>query len=622
MLKPLAPIRPRAGRIAGGAWTTALLLTTALLPGHAPAQQGDAAPQPPPAPPAPTQPASGQPAAQPAAPLAGRNLIVITVDTTRADHISCYGNPGSAGLTPNLDRLAEDGILFLSAFSQTNCTNPSHASIFTGLYAIDAKIMNNQTSLPDFNPNVDTLPAAFQRAGYRTAGFPATPHASDTTLKLPGFDEPNHVLGEPKAGEMVDKALKWLDRPSDKPFFIWLHLFDPHMKYEAPEEFRQRFYTGDPTAGTAPPYKENEYFMRSPKVVPEQFGEVRDMAYPPAMYKAEVNYTDHELGRFVAGLKERGLYDKTGLVLVADHGESLGEHDVYFDHFGMYEQSFHVPMIMRFPGLPTGARVRQTVTHIDIVPTLAQLYGVKMAQPYLMHGLSLVELVNGAESAAVAQRTTLIHEDAHNRQIMVRRGEWKLVVQIREPKYPGDAVSLFNLDQDPDEKVNLAEKHPEIVAQLRPLVQRWVEQGKWEIKNAEDEEGLSAEEIQRRKAERARLEALGYIEKEDDDDAKPAGDPGASAPEARQLSIRQFGDAALSPELNLSPDQVSRITAIVGKTRRDSAEAVKAGRQGDVRDLRQKMHTDIRAVLTEAQRTKLDEIVRKKAQDASIDDGG
>ncbi len=546
-----------------------------------------------------------------AAALKGKNLIVITLDTTRADHVSCYGHPDAKGLTPHIDKLAADGVLFLNAYSQTNVTNPSHTSIFTGLYAIDAKIMNNQTSITLFNPEMDTLPAAFQRAKYRTAGFPATPHLSDLTLKLPGFDETNTLMGSPKADEMVDKALKWIDRPSDKPFFMWLHFFDPHMRYEAPVEFSRPFYSGNPCQGDAPPLEQDEFFMRSPDIVKGQFSKVRDRAYPPAMYKGEMKFTDAQIGRFVAGLKQRGLYDSTGIVLVADHGESLGEHKIYYDHFGMYETSLRVPLLAYLPGLPSGVRVTQTVTHIDIVPTICHLYGVAVKQPegMPMHGINLVDAMLQRPDPAVGRRHSLVHEDAHNRQVLARRGPWKLIYQIRDPVYPEHETMLFNLDDDPEEKNSLAAKRPDIVSELQPMIQRWIDRGSWGIKNKIVQGGKLTPEQQK---EWERLKALGYVD-EDEDEAKsqhvaahPGKDPGA------KLSMGEFGAAAESPEVGLTPEQKRQISAVFSKARRESRAAQRAGDKERVSKIRQKLRDDIRGLLDDKQRTALEEAVKKR----------
>ncbi|RJP37159.1 MAG: hypothetical protein C4547_05895 [Phycisphaerales bacterium] len=562
-----------------------------------------------------TQPAAVEEGAMVAA-MKGKNLIIVTMDTTRADLISGIGDERADGLTPNLEKLASEGARFLRAYSQTNVTNPSHTSIFTGLYAIDAKVMNNQTSLPKHNPGVDTLPAAFQRAGYRSVGFPAIRHVSDATLALPGFDEPNEMIGEPVAGEMVDKALKWLDQPSDKPFFMWLHVFDPHMEYDPPEEYARKFYQGDPYAGEAPPFHENEFFRRAPQVVLKQFSEVRDPAYPPAMYKGELNYTDHELGRFIQGMKDRGLYDTTGIVVVADHGECLGDHNVYFDHMGLYEPSVHVPLIIRMPGMPTGLRIEDRVCQIDLVPTMCHLFGVQVRQPegLPMHGLNLTEVLMGRPSPALSRRTTLIHEDAHNREIMVRRGPWKLIAQVGKPKYPTDEIKLFNLDSDPQELTNVADKHADVVAQLRPLVQRWIDQGKWELKNPER---AIDEMTPEQRAEHDRLKGLGYI---DDDDQ-----PGPSEASITGLSLAEFFSAANEPEVGLSADQRRLLSGIFNDARARFREIDRiddeAERNQARRDTRQRVVERVRNALDEPQRVALDKVVeRKVAQKQSKND--
>ncbi len=550
--------------------------------------------------------------------LKGKNLVIITMDTTRGDLISGIGGSDADGLTPHLQKLAAEGARFVNAYSQTNVTNPSHTSIFTGLYAIDAKIMNNMTTLPEHNPGVDTLPAAFQRAGYRSVGFPAIGHVSDATLGLPGFDEPNHMVGEPVAGEMVDKALKWLeDKPSDKPFFMWLHVFDPHMKYDPPAPFAKKFYQGDPTAGDAPPLHENEYFRRSPKVVLDQFSEVRDLSYPPAMYRGELNYTDHELGRFFQALKDRGLYDTTGIVVVADHGESLADHDVYYDHQGLYEESVHIPLIVRMPGMPKGLRLEERVCHIDLVPTLCHLYGVQVRHRdgVPMHGIDISDALMGRPDPAVRKRTTLIHEDAHNREIMVRRGPWKLIALAGQPKYPTDEIRLYNLDSDPKELTNIAEKHPDIVAQLKPLVQRWIDQGKWTLKNEKPDESEMTPE---QRAAQQQLADLGYIDTDEDEETRAAN------AKASGLSLNEYFSAAHAAEVGLSAEQRQKLTEIFADGRAMLREVAKIPDQAERAEkqsrVRRTMFDRVREVLSEEQRAALEKVVERMIAEKQGDD--
>jgi len=432
------------------------------------------------------------------APLAGKNLIVITLDTSRQDHFSCYGDPEFRGTTPHIDDLAADGALFLNGYSQTNTTNPSHAAIFTGLYSLDLEVMNNTVPFPIGDAGVDTLPAAFRRASYRTAAFPAVPHL--TQLDIPGFDESMSPLAERTARENVDLFLEWIDAGSaGGPFFTWLHLFDPHIKYEPPEPYRARLYSGDPTQGAGEKLSTIERFKRAPPIVQEQFAEVRDLAYPRAMYRGEIQYTDDQIGRLLAALKERGLYEDTAIVVVGDHGESLGEHEIYYDHQGLYEVSLRIPFILRLPGFPRGIRVSKPVGHVDLVPTLAQLFGLTIDTRQPLRGVSLVDALRNDPSPDLDAREWLIIEAAHNTEVVLRRGAWKANFRIFG-LLPRPAVLLFDLQADPDEAINLADAHPEIVAELRPLVERWIERNIWNLANPKLE-----------KAALERLRALGYL---------------------------------------------------------------------------------------------------------------
>ena len=168
--------------------------------------------------------------------MAGKNLVLITCDTTRSDFVTCYG--GEAGLTPNIDRLASQGVLFEEAYSQTNVTNPSHVSILSGLYAIQSEIMTNFRALPE---EVDILPSMFRRLGYTTGGFPAAPQLSSRLLNLPDFDRTFEVDEVVDADENVDRAIAWLEdsgagTDGKPPFFLWLHLYDPHTQTWSTDE--------------------------------------------------------------------------------------------------------------------------------------------------------------------------------------------------------------------------------------------------------------------------------------------------------------------------------------------------------------------------------------------------
>lgn len=540
--------------------------------------------------------------------LKGKNLILITVDTTRADYITCYGGPRD--LTPNIDALAADGTLFQSAYSQTNVTNPSHTAILTGLFAIDSRVFENRTAFLDACPKGDTVPQAFKRAGYRTAGFPATPHLSkaDECLNLPGFDVYPAVPegGGFDAAQIVDHVIEWLNtQKPETPFFAWVHFFDPHMKYWPPEDYRNRFYPPgkDARAGGNPPLGDDDNFDRSPDIVKEQFKDVRDREYPPALYRGEIKYTDDQVGRLIKHLKSSGLYEKTGVVLVADHGESLGDHDVYYDHYGMFEPSMRIPFIVRLPGMPAGKKVAETVTHVDLAPTLCKLYGVELKQNDLpLHGIDLAASLKGSPNPALSARQVTVHEDAYNRQVMALKGPWKLIhMNPPGPKYEWPTVLLFNIQTDPQEKNNLAEKNPEIVSELKGHIERWLQLGKFNPR----QNAAGGKPVQPNTEREKTLKALGYMDDEEEPAAKSAAKPaGLTIPDFQELVLKKLKLDLTAEQKKGVEEAVSRAKAAVRKAGAEKDEAAKTelGRAA-----RAQMQKDVAAILTAEQNKLLDE---------------
>lgn len=455
-----------------------------------------------------------------APPLAGKNLLLITCDTTRADYVSCYG--GAEGLTPRIDRLAAEGVLFEEAYSQTNITNPSHVSILSGLYAIQSEVLTNFMSIPD---DVDILPAMFQRAGYATGGFPSAPQLSKTLLDLPGFDMIHEVSEVVDAEDNVDRAIAWLDESGagtagQKPFFMWLHFYDPHTPYDPPAEFRQMFYQGDPQAGDGPTLSEDPFFRASIKPVQRRYGKVRDREYPVAMYSAEIAYMDHEIGRFLDYLESRGTYDDTAVVLVADHGEVLGEHGVYYDHVTLYEPSIKIPFIVRAPGVRQGVRVPGAVTHVDIVPTVSGLFGLTPEQDFEMHGMDLGGVLAG--SAEVPSRL-LVHEHASNQMVSLREGPWKLTKQIDAPKFFSPPVQLTHLGDDPSETTNVVDAHPDLAEKFGAVAREWVERPRPELGPGEQNPAWDDAGRERLAKLRKQLAELGYVEEDDEASSETDG---------------------------------------------------------------------------------------------------
>jgi arylsulfatase A-like enzyme/parvulin-like peptidyl-prolyl isomerase len=273
------------------------------------------------------------------------NLVLITIDTLRADRVGAYGRAGAQ--TATLDRLAREGVLLEDAVVQVPQTRPSHASIFTGRHPYEHGLRDN------FSPPLDRkhpLLAELLRAkGWAAGGFiGAYPVSRDSGLDrgFQVFDDPftgaavaaREERSERRAAEVVDKALAWLDGVKGQRFFLWVHVFDPHHPYEPPAPWRQRF---------------------------AQDG-----------YDGEVAYADAQLGRLLDWLDRSGLRDSTLVVATSDHGEGLGDHGEDEHMLFVYDSTLRVPLLLRWPGvLPAGARVRGQFRSVDLLPTLLELLG-------------------------------------------------------------------------------------------------------------------------------------------------------------------------------------------------------------------------------------------------------
>jgi len=273
------------------------------------------------------------------------NVVLVTIDTLRADRVGAYGH--AAAETPTIDRLAREGVLVEDAVVQVPQTRPSHASIFTGRYPYEHGIRDNYST--PLAPGTPTLASILRQHGWDTAAFigaypVSRPSGLDRGFAV--FDDPfaagdattREARTERRAKEVVDKALAWLVRPRSGPFFAWLHLFDPHAPYEAPAPFGPRH-------------------ARSP-------------------YDGEVAYADAQVGRVLAWLDEKGLRRRTLVVVTSDHGEGLGEHGEDEHMFFVYDSTLRVPLVFSWPGrLPAGARVRGQFRSVDLLATVLELAG-------------------------------------------------------------------------------------------------------------------------------------------------------------------------------------------------------------------------------------------------------
>ena len=497
------------------------------------------------------------------------NVVVISVDTLRRDHLAPYG---ASFETLAASRLAGEGVVFEHAVSQVPLTLPSHASLFTGLYPPRHAVRDNGGFV--LGPDATTLAERLQAAGYRTAGFVASyvlhsrwglgqgHETYDDAFDYAGLASSALTDVERPAGPVVDAALSWLRQPrrAERPFYLWVHLYDPHDPYVAPDEFRRR---------------------------------------APTAYAREVMYADAQIARLLAALDTLGLRRNTLIVLLSDHGESLGEHGEPTHGIFLYGATLDVPLIIAPPpgatlGSPSlslaGRRVGGLARLVDVAPTVLDLVGLPV--PSGLDGVSLLPMVahegasatgsppsdpSDALAGPVSYAETYYPRFRYNwsELVAMQTERWKFV---RAPR-----PELYDLRQDPKELRDLSAEHPRVAATLANHLESMnlLRAGELPTPAPLDPEAL------------ARLRALGYVGGADSAPARGAGarpDPKDGLPLLQELLQGQtdrdagrLDDAArrLEALAQRDPENPAVFVALssVYFRRNDSEGAIKAAKR-------------------------------------------
>ncbi len=365
----------------------------------------------------------------------GLNVVVVTLDTTRADRIGAYRGPEAAA-TPVFDRLAGEGVLFEQAMSAAPLTLPAHASMFTGGFPPEHGVRDNGGFF--LAPEATTLAERLAARGYRTGAFVGA-YVLDSKWGLDqGFERyaDDFDLSKVKAlslgnvsrraDAVVDLALPWLAQVASERFFAWLHFYDAHAPYDAPAPHGER-YAAQP-------------------------------------YNGEVAFADAQLGRVVEFLERRGLLDRTVVIVLGDHGESLGEHEEGTHGFFVYETATRVPFLIRAPFSRTGGRrVASPVRTADLLPTVLDLLGARDGDPTGVSGRSLVPVMTGDRPAidqpGYAEAMYPLHHYGWSALKAIRDGRYKLIDAPRP--------ELFDLEADPGETVNLFDRERDVANRLQ-----------------------------------------------------------------------------------------------------------------------------------------------------------
>jgi arylsulfatase A-like enzyme len=401
---------------------------------------------------------------------------LIGIDSLRADHLSCYGYHRLT--SPHLDRFAREGTLFEQTYSAHIPTTSAYASMLTGRDVFGTQVVALRHRGP-LRPEARTLPELLRDVGYDTScvGFSGNPASRgfDTYLTYPAWGSWDEGRS-PKAQKLNDVAIPELRRlaAQDAPFFLFLRHMDPHAPYLPPEPFERMFYHGnecDPMNRSMEPilaFKPFRDFFAS--WLPPG---ITDKDYVIAQYDGAVAYLDAALQSIFTALVQLGLLDETIVVVNGDHGESLYDHECWFDHHGLYEPTLHVPLILRYPAkIPAGQRFVGYNQHQDLVPTILELAEIEPPSEVTFDGRSLLDLVRG--EAVSHEAEIYLTECTWMRKHGWRTPEWKLIVALEPDFHVKPPVELYNLIADPDEQVNLAEAQPEVVEHLSERMNRWI----------------------------------------------------------------------------------------------------------------------------------------------------
>ena len=451
--------------------------------------------------------AAGAVPAHPA--TASPNIIVITLDTTRADRMGFLGC--KRGLTPNLDALARQGIVFTRAYAHVPLTTASHATIFTGTYPQFNHV--NDFAVP-LSPRLPYLPEILHGHGYHTAAFVGSLILDPLDGTAPGFGRGFEVYGagfqmrrrgadryktvEHRGGVVMDHALDWLSKRPRGPFFLWVHLYDAHDPYDPPEPFKSQ--------------------------------------YASAPYDGEIAYADSVVGRLLTWLRANALYDGALIAVMADHGESLGQHGEQTHGIFLYDETIHVPLLFKLPAnRPAARRVEDIAELADVAPTLLSAAGIPV--PKEMQGQSLLERMKTATPAAkrsAEARSAYAENDYPHRAF-----GWSSLRALRSGKYlyvRAPERELYNEETDPGEQHNLAAGNQAVANTLASQLDQF--------RNRTAQTMIELAKPDPKQLEK--LQALGYVPSEGK--AGTSDDPAGIDPKSKIEVSNLLHDAMLNVE--------------------------------------------------------------------------
>ena len=465
-----------------------------------------------------------------------RTIVLISIDTLRADHLGVYGHPRFT--SPILDAFAAEGVVFDDASATTAWTLPSHASMLTGLFPLGHGVMTAKAGLSE---EVRTLAGWFSREGWETAAVVNVLWLKKEHYGLTREFEKYLSIEDPDYGRRgpstwaTDQAMQWIGEQGERPLFLFLHYYDVHADYASLPEYERLLvgpYEGQADGTAWQIERANfadahvEYCLREFDPDQCEFGSAEkirridsqmervdfdadDIRHLEELYDAGIRQLDNEIGRLLAFLDARDRSKDSLVVITSDHGEEFMEHGHLAHFLTTYQQSLHVPLLMRGPGVPAGLRLDAPVSLVDLLPTLLGLAG--LPQPPDLDGLDISVLWEGTEKSAFSDRYLYGEASGGLQQAAGLPGVYPIFRSIRKGRFKliqkniagVIEYALYDLKQDPGEQLDVASLHAEVFAELRgELVRRHT---------ARADVGPKGSEVELDQSEIDQLRALGYV---------------------------------------------------------------------------------------------------------------
>lgn len=403
------------------------------------------------------------------------NVIFISLDTLRASRLGCYGYEKPT--SPHIDLIASQGVLFERAYAADVPTEVAHTGMFTGKVGLRTGVVSHGSPLTQLPKSEPWLPALLRSGGYTTAAVDNLYQLKEWFARgyryyINSAGKQRHIDGR----TVNELAFSWIREHKEENFFLFLHYWDPHSPYLPPGEYAKLFYDQD-----RDPYDPSNTSMEAAynhAAYPffkhhhyELLGPVTDAAYLNALYDAEIRYLDDRLRELDELLVREGLYEDTMLVLFGDHGESLTEHDIYWDHCGLYETTVRVPMIVRWPArIPAGRRIGGLVQQADLMPTVLEAAGLQA--PLGIDGRSLWPSIRGEEDGT--RDAVYLSECAWQASRGIVTRDMKFIRTVDPGPFRRARRELYDLNADPEETENRAETDKATADELERRLDGWV----------------------------------------------------------------------------------------------------------------------------------------------------